>query len=58
MDNKYFEEAELWYLIYSVVTAADCFHSHSNKLGDVRPQNVFISHSGQVQVACQYTWPN
>jgi hypothetical protein len=27
-------------------------------VGDVRPENVFISHEGQVRVATQLTWPN
>jgi serine/threonine protein kinase len=58
MEGKHFEEAELWYLIYAVIGAAASFHAKGVKLGDVRPQNVFISPEGQVRVATQLTWPN
>lgn len=58
MEGKFFEEAELWYLVYSIILAAEAFHSRAEKVGDVRPQNVFISPEGQVRVATQYTWPN
>lgn len=43
MEGKFFEEAELWYLVYSVISAGDAFHAAGRKIGDVRPQNVFIS---------------
>lgn len=57
MENKYFEEAELWYLIYSIISAASTFHTKNLKLGDIRPQNIFISPEGQVRVSTQYSWP-
>lgn len=57
MEGKFFEESELWYLVYSIILAAESFHSRGEKVGDVRPQNVFISPEGQVRVATQYTWP-
>jgi len=43
MEGKYFEEAELWYLVYSMISAGNTFHSKNMKLGDIRPQNIFIS---------------
>jgi serine/threonine protein kinase len=58
MEGKFFEEAELWYLVYSVISAGEAFHSAGLKIGDVRPQNVFISPEGQVRVATQVSWPN
>jgi serine/threonine protein kinase len=58
MEGKCFEEAELWYLVFSIIHAADAFHSQVRKLGDVRPLNVFISPEGQVRVATQFSWPN
>jgi len=57
MEGKYFEEAELWYLVYSMILAGNTFHAKNMKLGDIRPQNIFISPEGQVRVATQYTWP-
>jgi serine/threonine protein kinase len=58
MEGKCFEEAELWYLVFSIIHAADAFHCAGHKLGDVRPLNVFISPEGQVRVATQFSWPN
>ena len=58
MEGKCFEEAELWYLVFSIIHAADAFHAQGRKLGDVRPLNVFISPEGQVRVATQFSWPN
>jgi len=58
IEQKFFEEPELWYLVYSIIMAAEAFHSANFKIGDVRPHNVFISPEGQVRVATQFTWPN
>jgi serine/threonine protein kinase len=58
MEGKCFEEAELWYLVFSIIHAADAFHASGKKVGDVRPLNVFISPEGQVRVATQLSWPN
>lgn len=41
--KHYFEELELWYLIYSLVSASHHFRSINSKIGDVRPQNIFIN---------------
>lgn len=58
MEGKCFEEAELWYLVFSIIHAASAFHTNGCKVGDVRPLNVFISPEGQVRVATQFSWPN
>jgi serine/threonine protein kinase len=57
MEGKHFEEPELWYLVYSMIQAGNTFHSKKLKLGDVRPENIFISPEGQVRVSTQYSWP-
>ena len=57
MEAKSFEESELWYLVYSIIQAADTFHARGLRVGDIRPLNVFISPEGQVRVATQFTWP-
>jgi len=28
------------------------------KVGDVRPENVFINEDGQIKVGTQFTWPS
>lgn len=41
--NRYFSEPELWYLLYSLVTAAHDFQKLNERIGDVRPENIFIN---------------
>lgn len=28
-----------------------------SKVGDIRPQNIFINQEGQIKVSCLYSWP-
>ena len=56
--NKLFDESEIWYLLYTAVSAAKDFQKIKIKLGDVRPQNIFINEDGQVKLANVYSWPN
>lgn len=42
-EPKYFDEPELWYLVFSLIEAGHLFHSRGKKIGDVRPDNVFIN---------------
>jgi serine/threonine protein kinase len=32
-------------------------HGKGKKVGDIRPENIFINEDGQVKVANQLTWP-
>ena len=41
--NKHFEEEELWYLVYSLVSSARDFKRINSKIGDIRPYNIFIN---------------
>ena len=58
MDHKRFDENELWYLAYTLLTVGNSIHSENQKIGDVRPQNVFINEEGQVKIATNYSWPS
>lgn len=55
--GKYFEEEELWYLLYSLVGCAKDFQKVEKKIGDVRPHNVFINEEGQIKIANVFSWP-
>ena len=57
LQHKLFEESELWYLVYTLLAAGNDFHESGKKVGDIRPQNVFINEDGQVKVATHLTWP-
>ena len=37
LKQKYFDQPELWYLIYTLLSAAHEFHKNGKKVGDVRP---------------------
>jgi hypothetical protein len=56
--NKLFDQSEIWYLLYTAVSAAKDFQKTKIKLGDIRPQNIFINVDGQVKLANIYSWPN
>jgi hypothetical protein len=43
LQQKLFEEPELWYLVYTLLAAGNDFHETGQKVGDIRPQNVFIN---------------
>ncbi len=57
LNKKLFEENELWYLVYTLLSAAFTYHREGKKVGDMRPDNIFINEDGQVQVACIDSWP-
>ena len=57
MNNKLFEENELWYLIYTILSATFTYHNQGRKTGDIRPDNIFINVNGQVKVASIDSWP-
>jgi serine/threonine protein kinase len=40
-----------------MILAGSTFHTKNLKIGDVRPENIFISPEGQVRIATQFTWP-
>ena len=33
------------------------FHRKTEKMGDVRPKNIFVNEDGKVKVATKYSWP-
>jgi hypothetical protein len=55
--NKYFEEEELWYLLFSLSSCAKDFSKIDRKIGDVRPHNIFINEEGQIKIANAFSWP-
>jgi hypothetical protein len=55
--NKYFEEEELWYLLYSLVGCAKDFSKIDRKIGDIRPHSIFINEEGQIKIANAFSWP-
>jgi hypothetical protein len=31
--------------------------TRSKKLGDIKPENIFVSEDGKIKVASQFSWP-
>ena len=56
-EYKHFDESELWYLLYSLSDIGNTFHRAGEKVGDIRPSNIFMTTDGNVVVAHQYSWP-
>ena len=55
--RKHFSEEEIWYLLSSLVKAATDFQTLNVKIGDVRPDNIFLSDDGQIKVSNLFSWP-
>ena len=47
----------MWYLIYTLADVGRKFHSDGGKVGDIRPENIFINEDGQLKVASRCSWP-
>lgn len=53
-----FEEWELWYLLFCLSAAQNDMKQHLNsKIGDVRPENVFINAEGKIKTSNLLSWP-
>lgn len=49
-----FSEPELWHLLYAICAAEEevsAINGHESRLGDVRPENVFLSEKGKIKLA-------
>jgi hypothetical protein len=53
-----FEETELWFLLYHLLTASAAFQRRKQKSGDVRPRNVLIDDKGEVAVLNNLSFPD
>lgn len=56
-DNLY-EKEKLWYLTFQLCAAATVFHTKGEKVGDVRPRNIFLNDFERVKVANKLSWPH
>jgi hypothetical protein len=56
-DKKNFTEAELWYLLYVMVSAREAMVLQGMEVGDIQPKNVFLNSNQQAKIACLLSWP-
>lgn len=54
---RHFEESEIWYLLHIIADVGAQFHQNGTKVGDIRPENVFINEDGQIKLASKFSWP-
>jgi DNA-binding helix-hairpin-helix protein with protein kinase domain len=43
--------------VYTLLSSSEGYHNEGRKIGDIRPDNIFINEDGQVKVATQDSWP-
>lgn len=58
IERKLFKESELWYVLYALAVAKKDIKDRSPKLGDIKPESIFVSEEGKVKIANIYSWPN
>lgn len=56
--NNYFNESELWYLLYGLVSAASIFKELGSKVGDIQTKNIFLNEEGQIKISNVCSWPS
>lgn len=56
--GRFFNEAEMWYLLYSIIRAGNKFEKLKKKIGDVSPYNILINDDGQIKVLSTCSIPN
>lgn len=56
-DRQLFKESELWYVLYSITAAKRDSKGYTNKLGDIKPSNIFVNDEGKIKVASIFSWP-
>jgi hypothetical protein len=45
-------------VLYALTAAKEDIKKHSSKLGDIKPENIFVNDEGKLKVANVYSWPN
>lgn len=53
----FFEETELWYLLYNLLEAAYLLASTGRTLGDVHPMHILLNDKGRVKLIPRVLFP-
>jgi serine/threonine protein kinase len=56
--GKYFEESELWYVLYALAEVGYYCRAQGHRVGDLRPENVLMNKDGQIKVLTFLSFPN
>lgn len=49
-EKQHFKESELWYLLYVLAAAKMEVNRHGERLGDIKPANVFILPESKIKI--------
>lgn len=52
-----FSETEIWFLLFSLIEARKQAAAVGERLGDIRPKNIFLNEVGNIKVSNSLTWP-
>jgi hypothetical protein len=55
--NRYFEEREVWYLLYNMIRAGNKFERIKRKIGNMHPNNILINDDGQIKIIATCSIP-
>lgn len=56
-EGKFYEEAEIWHILYQIVSAAAALQSNYMNVGDIRPHTIFVSRNGTLKMWPQDIYP-
>jgi hypothetical protein len=45
-------------MLYVLTLALKEIKSYSNKLGDIKPENIFLDDQGKIKIGNIYSWPD
>lgn len=48
----------MWYVLFALAAAKHDLSGRTKKLGDIKPENIFVNEDGKVRVASQFSWPD
>ena len=55
--SKFFDETEIWYVLYNLIRAGNKFELLKEKIGDIHPNNILINEDGQTAIISLLSLP-
>lgn len=55
--RRVFREEEIWYILYSGVSAIAEFERKGESLGKITSQNILLNPRGHIRYINKYSWP-
>jgi hypothetical protein len=55
--QQFFNEQEMWYLLFSMAKAKKQNEINEQLMGDIRPNNIFLNEEGSIKLPNRDSWP-